>query len=518
MAKKSTNLDLIKKIIDSIEKNNIDAALPDFRKLIRYTGKFREDEIKEIYKFGGLFKKEPIKTKSDRFISEIDKRINAKKHENLYFIKSEIVGNAWGKENALAFHIEALKIFPENTELLNTKAIILSSLKRYEEALEEINKAIKIEPDNAKYINTKVNMLGFLKRHEEALEEINKAIKIEPDNAEYLDTKANRLGSLKRYEEALEEINKAIKIEPDNAEYLDTKTIILSSLKRYEEALEEINKAIKIEPDNAKYINTKVNMLGFLKRYEEALEEIKKAIKIEPNNAKYIITKAIILLKLGKYEPAIKDIEKAIEIEPENPNYISMLNTVGLQQQINEQFKESKKETESIKKQSEEFKGAINKLKDDIQNNKIKIIEFLGIFAAIISFTLAAVTITKSHSLPNSLIIISGLGLALVAFVLAIDVIISFKPKKDALEYLLFVILAMLVMICISLYMNHDIVTCGTGTTYDLDWKVCVSDTNNCNMLTEDNCIQNSNCRIVNAKGSPECPECVNEIKRCFPK
>ena len=527
---KSTNLDRIKKIIDFIEKDNIDAALPEFRKLIRYTGKFTEDEIEEIYKFGRLFKKEPIKSESDKFISEIDKSIRGKKHENLYFIKSEIVANAWDKETALASIKEALKKYPRNTELFNSKARILKDLKRYDEALTVIEKAIDLEPKNTTYLNRKTLILK----------------------------------DLKRYDEALTVIEKAIDLEPKNSRNINNKAQILKNLKRYDEALTVIKKAIDLEPKNSRYINNKALILEDLKRYDEALTVIEKAIEIEPDNAEYLVIRAIIFLNLGKYEPAIEDIEKASEIEPENPTYISMLTTLRLQQQIKEQFKESKKEIEDIKKQSEvskkdieytkkqskkdtedinkqskESRKEINILKDDLekntndqeeinedikqinenlQDNKVKIIEFLGIFTAIISFTVVAMTTTKSHSLPNSLIIIFGLGLTLIAFVLAIDAIISNKPKKNAIKYLILIIFAILAIILISYDINGYTTTCGTGTIYDLNWKACVPDPDSCNLLTADSCIHNSNCRIVSAKGSPGCPECIDKIKRCFPK
>ena len=75
MAKKSSNLNLINKIIKLIESDKINPALTLFRKLLNFEGEFTQDEKDVIYKFGELFEFEKIRPHSKTFISEVDKKI-----------------------------------------------------------------------------------------------------------------------------------------------------------------------------------------------------------------------------------------------------------------------------------------------------------------------------------------------------------------------------------------------------------------------------------------------------------
>ncbi len=64
---------------------------------------------------------------------------------------------------------------------LSNKGLILINLKRYDEALQNIDKALELQPDLAEAWINKGITLKFLGRYEEALNTYDKAIKFQPD-------------------------------------------------------------------------------------------------------------------------------------------------------------------------------------------------------------------------------------------------------------------------------------------------------------------------------------------------
>ena len=90
-----------------------------------------------------------------------------------------------------------------------------------------------------------------------------------------------------------------------------------------------------------------------------------------------------------------------------------------------------------------------------VEENKIKTVEFLGIFAGIIAFILSGIGIIRDHNLFDSLVLMLALALSLILFVLAIDVIainrFSYTDKnvRQNITRIKFVILAVVILIFI---------------------------------------------------------------------
>ncbi|MBN2095702.1 MAG: tetratricopeptide repeat protein [Candidatus Aenigmarchaeota archaeon] len=472
MARKSL-VPLIKKIIELIGSGKEAPAPKEFRKLLDFKGEFNLEETDGIYEFGRVFGEETCKKFAPKFISEIDKLIKKKKTPNLYFIKSEIVCNCEKPEDTLKVLNNMLKVYPKHPELLNTKAQILKDLNRPEEALREIEKALNIE-DHPVYHNTKALILKDLNRPEEALREIDKALKIK-DSPAIHNTKAAILQDLNRPEEALKEINKAIDLK-DHPAYHNTKALILKDLNRPEEALKEIEKALEIK-DSPAYHNTKALILKDLNRPEEALREIEKALNIEDHPASHN-TKAAILQDLNRPEEALEEINLAVEGETKSPvflgNKVHILLGLGKLKTAKETLSEALryapenefllktkdvlKNAESLentsriinerleereKKLNEKIETAKEELNKKIEAGNVKLVEFLGVFAAIIAFILSSINILSTDlSLCERLILIVGLGSVLVLFILLIEILICERKDGERLYVVLAVLLA----------------------------------------------------------------------------
>ena len=64
---------------------------------------------------------------------------------------------------ALESFNQALKLNPNYAEALNNRAVVLVSLKKFEEALESYDQAIALRPNYMDAANGRANLLGIYK-------------------------------------------------------------------------------------------------------------------------------------------------------------------------------------------------------------------------------------------------------------------------------------------------------------------------------------------------------------------
>lgn len=152
---------------------------------------------------------------------------------------------------------EALKLIDKYLEshpslrraLLLHKSYIYVFQKEYVKGLEAVNKAIEINPENTHILNNKAILLGYLGRKEEAIETSEKLISLGPNYGNSYDTYGEVLMSFGEYETALEKLQKALKLEPTGWFAFATCLKMgdcYKELGKYEKALEYYGKAKKI--------------------------------------------------------------------------------------------------------------------------------------------------------------------------------------------------------------------------------------------------------------------------------
>ncbi|EQD65053.1 hypothetical protein B2A_01744, partial [mine drainage metagenome] len=111
-----------------------------------------------------------------------------------------------------------------------------------EDALKEINIAIASSPKNEYHLE-KGLILTNLKKPQEALSEYDLVIKADPNNAVFRSYKALSMSDLSRFDDAVKECTESIRLDPKNPEYHFIKGNILYSAGRPEEASKEYQEA-----------------------------------------------------------------------------------------------------------------------------------------------------------------------------------------------------------------------------------------------------------------------------------
>jgi hypothetical protein len=102
--------------------------------------------------------------------------------------------------------------------VLEMRALVLHSLKRYEEALADNKAAYKLNPGKADTSNNIGAALQFLCRDKEALPWFDRAIALQPGHVVAHTNKASSLQQLHRFDEAIALYDRVRTIDPGNAE------------------------------------------------------------------------------------------------------------------------------------------------------------------------------------------------------------------------------------------------------------------------------------------------------------
>jgi tetratricopeptide (TPR) repeat protein len=128
------------------------------------------------------------------------------------------------------------------------KAIVLDQLKKYDEALKEVDKAIKIDPKDVGSWATRIGLLMKLDRREDAEKALEKISGLPPPtDADILNSLAYELYRFGDYSKGIDLAKKALEIQPNNVYFLDTLACLLSGLGRNMESLETFSRAIELK-------------------------------------------------------------------------------------------------------------------------------------------------------------------------------------------------------------------------------------------------------------------------------
>jgi RecQ family ATP-dependent DNA helicase len=253
--------------------------------------------------------------------------------------------------SAFSAHQKAIEVDPHNASAYNGKGQLLRRQKKYKEALEAFEEAIRLakNDDNlAGYYYNKALTLSDLCRYLEALDSWLQAIQRDPENEVYGDnlfrilTKVRDIKVLgtgsasfvtgqskaehytksghilfeqKRYVEALQAYDSAIVLETKDVQCYINLGNILCRYKYYEEAFRRFAQAIQLDSLNMSAHLGIANALSKLKRYDEALQLFEEILHRDPNFAPAHVSKGHELFARQRFEEALISYKEAIALQ-----------------------------------------------------------------------------------------------------------------------------------------------------------------------------------------------------------
>lgn len=205
-----------------------------------------------------------------------------------------------GKEHSSGVIMEVIDLSGAE---LNSKGSSLSSIGKYEEAIECFNEALKIHPEIDKFWSNKGHALGEIGKLDEALKCFDSALEINSKNALTWGNKGSIFHKMGQFDKAIECFNKALELDLRLEGAWYNKGESFEKLGKYDEALECYNKGLGLSPKFHTTWNSKGLCLAKLDRFGEAIKCFTKAIELNPQSTDAWYNKGFYLPYLSKSIP-----------------------------------------------------------------------------------------------------------------------------------------------------------------------------------------------------------------------
>ncbi len=257
---------------------HLDAARDDFEDLLE-SGNYRMDAL---YYLGRIADINAEADQAIRYYSQVTSGSNAVLSQSR---AAGLLMEQGAPEQALEHLSRFAEINPGfAVEMLRTKAQLLATLDRHDEALDEYDRVVAYRPDDQEVHLGRAALLLQMDRLNDAIAQYRHAVKRWPDSAITLNALGYTLADrTENYAEAAKLIRKALDIAPDSPAILDSWGWVLFRQGESEEALGILESAFERfhDPEIVGHI---VEVLRALDRSEEADEKLAEALGMFPDN------------------------------------------------------------------------------------------------------------------------------------------------------------------------------------------------------------------------------------------
>jgi tetratricopeptide (TPR) repeat protein len=218
----------------------------------------------------------------------------------------------WGE--ALRSLDQAIRLDPDLAHAHSNRGRILLSIgpEKASEALKAFEKALKLLPDNPDILRDKAIALRVLGHTEEELDCYRKISAFSKDEwAVWL-----RMGDLQLelgdFKQADLSYKTALELKDNLVPAFIRRAIALAMGEQYSDALKSAETATKLEPENAEawLIFGDVNLRAG--KHRSAMKALKKASELDPTNASVENTMGMAAYKDGKLDDAVKHLRRAL--------------------------------------------------------------------------------------------------------------------------------------------------------------------------------------------------------------
>jgi tetratricopeptide (TPR) repeat protein len=264
--------------------------------------------------------------------------------------------NTGDPRKALTILNQLRKRDPHNPDVMLTRASVLGSMNRHEEAIKEyINALQHVEDDKEEIYSGIAFEYESIGDYQKAIAYLKQALDADPENesllyeigycfdmgnmsekaAEYFESIVDRkpysyvgwynLGlaysALELYEKAIDSLDFAIAINPRFAPSYFNKAQAFEQMEMYQEAIAIYKQTFEIEKPDAMTWYYLGECYEHLEKYETAIENYRKSVNLEKQFSDAWMGMGISYSELGQKAEAIVHIKQAVKLEPENPEY-----------------------------------------------------------------------------------------------------------------------------------------------------------------------------------------------------
>ena len=223
-----------------------------------------------------------------------------------------------GKVTDVINKLEEYKNINHKTHLVwYLLALSHASLDEHEKAITNFNKALKIKPNDQEILNN----LGASYKHigdkNKALEVFQEALKIKEDDFNSLLNLANAFKDLGNVESSIDYYLKAKEVNPKNSSVFYNVGVLFQDQGYIDYAIENFNRSITLNPN---FVQSYINLAECYKTKGEISKSFgvySKALELEPNNYVLLNNVGLLYQEKNQLDKAIEFFIEAINFSPE---------------------------------------------------------------------------------------------------------------------------------------------------------------------------------------------------------
>lgn len=208
-----------------------------------------------------------------------------------------------------------LKEAPDHIWALLTRAGVLMSLKRQEEALALVEKALAKDPSSLYALTRRASMKMMMGHPEAALADYDRAIACPDAGAVVYHDRALLLHGMGRMDEARASCSRALDLQPSYPPALTLMALFECQEGRYEAALKKLDRSLEQDQTQHDAWNTRGMVLCELGRFEEAETSFKRALMLVKDVPMILINLGRAYEKAGRRKEAVEIYRKALELK-----------------------------------------------------------------------------------------------------------------------------------------------------------------------------------------------------------
>lgn len=205
-------------------------------------------------------------------------------------------------------------------DVFKMRWVAYDKLKRFDEALADINNVLKAEPSNGQFAMAAAEINFSRGNYQDAAAAYQKAVLQSPSNADlyyWLAASKEKLGEIDAQAAAAEEAIKR------NTRYLAESLVILGNArhaqKRMPEAIDAYSRALASRPDKVEAYRQLAELYRSQNRIPEAIEISKAGLRQHANNGDIFTDLTWFYSLAGRTDDAIAAGRSAVQLLPKNP-------------------------------------------------------------------------------------------------------------------------------------------------------------------------------------------------------
>jgi len=265
--------------------------------------------------------------RAEAALKYLDRSLELDEIEGVHATRAKILLSLGRSDEAVVSLHKAVENNPDDQGLRMTYARLLVDIKDYDKAWVEFEKLHKASPDDAELLYT----LGLLSLESQRLDEAEKYMRMLVELKQREGEAQYYLGRIyenrKQYDEAIDWYGQV-----HVGEYkFDAQLRIADMLGlsgRTDEAIEHLDAILKGSQSNGSLVRiylTKGELLRAARRYEQAMEVFNTALEIVPGNNDLLYSRALVAEKLGRIDILETDIKSILKTEPNNAHALNAL-------------------------------------------------------------------------------------------------------------------------------------------------------------------------------------------------